>query len=210
MSTPEPVATLEDAMGVDQLELEVRQLAGVTFVGVGRRDGSLLVEVAAADGAELAALRAEVHRLAAALVDGPVIVEVLGRTDENRPEARVRLQVTLPLPGTTAAELHLAYRQRRTAVQADESDGLAVAGAVLAGLAALGLPAPWTATVVHALPEEIGAGALVVLEHHRSGETRRGVARGRSQADAVARAVLNALNRFLEGARPGGAGAACA
>lgn len=199
MSGSEPVAALDDGNGLDRLELEVRQLSGVSFVGVAHRDGGLLVEVAAAAGADLAALRVEVQRLATALLEGPVAVEVLGRTDEARPEARVRLQVSLPVAGTSTIELHLAYRQRRTSVQADTTDGLAVAGAVLAGLTALGLPTPWDTTTVHELPEAVGAGALVVVEHHRSGETRRGVARGRSPADAVARAVLNALNRFFEG-----------
>jgi hypothetical protein len=57
---------------------------------------------------------------------------------------------------------------------------------------------PFEPVVVHALPAELGSGTLVLLEDPVSGDTRRGVSGGASPAESTARAVLNALNRYLQ------------
>lgn len=194
---PDPYPPVEDG-GLDQLELEIRQIAGVSFVGIARLDDRLVVEAAVAAGADLVSVRSEIHRLAACLADLPAVVELLDQGEEARPGGRVRLALSVPTPGGSGVEIRLAHRERRAAVSSDGNDGPAVARAVLSGLGALGLLAPWRVSAVHDLPGEVGGGALVVLEHVRTGEVRRGVAQGRSRPDAYARAVLGALNRFLE------------
>ena len=196
-ATPDPVPPVEDG-GLDQLELEIRQLAGVGFVAIARLDDRLLVEAAVARGADLASVRSEIHRLATCLADVPVVVELLDQGDEAGEGGRVRLAVSVPVPGQLGVELHLAHHDRRAAVTSDGGDGPAVARAVISGLGVLGLLVPWGVRAVQDLPSEVGGGALVVLEHVRTGEVRRGVAEGRSRPDAYARAVLSALNRFLE------------
>ncbi|MHB8507011.1 MAG: hypothetical protein ACYDEN_15060 [Acidimicrobiales bacterium] len=200
--TPSGDPVLADPAAVDQLELEIRQLSGITFVGFGDRDGGLLIEVAAREGADTVALRAAVERVAATLLDGNVVVEVLGERRDGRRAERERLQVALPVPGTATVELHLAFGHRRTAVEADGDDAVAVARAVVAGLGILGLPTPFGVTAAHNLPPELGSGTIVLLEDARTGEPRRGLARGRTPAEAAARAVLNALNRFLQPSVP--------
>ncbi len=197
MSGTEVLSSPGETGGLDRFELEVRRLVGVSFVGIDHRSDPLSVEVAAS-GVDIPALRAEVHRLAVALLDGPVTVEILGRAEATGARARVRVEVTPPLAGGSSVELHLSHHQRRVMVEADGSDDRAVAEAVVAGLGALGLTAPWDVARVHDLPGEAGGGVLVVLDHRRTGETRPGLARGRSRPEALARAVLNALNRFLE------------
>ncbi len=196
-AVPDPLPPAEDG-GLDQLELEVRQLAGVGFVGIARLDDRLLVEAAVTPGADLASVRSEIHRLAACLADVPAVVELVDQGDETRPGGRVRLAVSVPAPGRSGVEVHLAHRDRRAAVTSDDVDGPAVARAVISGLGVLGLLAPWGVRSVQDLPDELGGGALAVLENVRTGEVRRGVAEGLSRPDAYARAVLAALNRFLE------------
>jgi hypothetical protein len=184
----------------DQLELEVRQLEGVTFVGLDDQGGRLLVEVAGDEDADAdtEGLRLEVQRLASTFVDGEVVVSIMRGGNGPRGDGRVALQVALPVPGTASVELHLAFRERRAAVEADGDDGAAVARAVITGLGVLGFPAPYGVVAAHELPDELGAGTIVLLEHATTGERRRGLAHGRSAADSAARAVLNALNRFLQ------------
>lgn len=183
---------------MDQLELEVRQLGGVSFVGFGVRDDALLVEVAADPGAEHSELRSDVQRLAASLFDAPVVVELLGSPPAPPRAERVRLQVTLSAGGAGTVEIHLAYGHRRTVVEVDHDDLVAVARAVVGGLGILGLPTPFGVTAVHAVPPDLGSGIVVLLEDARTGEPRRGLAGGRTTAEATAKAVLNGLNRFLQ------------
>ncbi len=196
---------LVDPVAIDQLELELRQLAGITFVGFGERDGALAIEIAAREGSDTAALRTAVERIAAALLDGNLVVEVLGERSDDRRGQRVRLRVAVPVAAVGTVELHLALGHRRTAVEADAGDAIAAGRAVVAGLETLGLPTPFGVTAAHELPPDLGSGTLVLLEDTRTGEHRRGLARGATPAEAAARAVLNALNRFLQPAAPGSA-----
>ncbi len=197
MSTlPDPSLPAGDG-GLDQLELEVRQLAEVSFVGIARLDDRLLVEAAVLPGADVASVRSEISRLALCLSELPAVVELLDHGDDPRPGGRVRVSVSGPATGSSGVEVHLRHHDRMVAVTPDGGDGPAVARAVLSGLSLLGFLAPWGVRVVEDLPEELGGGTLVVLEHLRSGELRRGVADGRSLDESCARAVLGALNRFL-------------
>jgi len=196
-TTPEPVPPVEDGR-LEQLELEIRQLAGVSFVGIARLDGRLLVEAAVAPGSDLASVRSEIHRLATCLADVPAVVELVDQGDEVGDGGRVRLAASIPLSGGLGVEVHLAHQDRRAAVTSDGGDGPAVARAVISGLGVLGLLVPWGVLAVQDLPDDVGGGALVVVEHVRTGEVRRGVAGGLTRHDAYARAALSALNRFLE------------
>lgn len=191
---------------IDALELELRQLDGVTFVAFGERDGATLVELAAgaSSGPAAEVLRSDALRVALAHVEGPVVVEIydgspgapVGRTSENR----VQLLLTLPVDDSGAVEVHLARLDRRASAHAEGGHPAAVAEAVLVALGRLGLRVPFSLVGVHDLAPEMGAGTLVVLRDDLSGELRRGLAAGRTTAECAARAVLNALNRYLQSA----------
>jgi hypothetical protein len=176
-----PVAAL------DILELELRQLGGVSLVSFAERGGSLQVELVAEQLEDAERLKASAERVAARHVHGHVVVAVVATPAEGPLEGRVRL-----------SEAHLAFRDRRVSVVAPSDDRFAVAKAVVAGLQDLAPPMPFEPIVVHALPAELGSGTLVVLEDPVTGDTRRGISGGASPAESTARSVLNALNRYLQ------------
>jgi hypothetical protein len=197
-----------DPLSNDALELELRQLAGVRLVSIAGGRGPTLVEIAADPAADVEELRDEARSLVLGHIDGgDVSVQIVG-TDPpsvpSRSDRRVRLLLTVPLAGEPFVAVHLAHRDRRAMVEAPVDDRLAVATAVIEGLRALGLAVRHEAASAHGLPDELGAGTLVVLRDPRTGLARRGLATGRDTADATARAVLNSLNRLLPELDPDG------
>jgi hypothetical protein len=186
-----PVAAL------DILELELRQLGGVSLVSFAERGGSLQVELVAEQLEDAERLKASAERVAARHVHGHVVVAVVATPAEGPLEGRVRLSFGGSRTGGDI-EAHLAFRDRRVSVVAPSDDRFAVAKAVVAGLQDLAPPMPFEPIVVHALPAELGSGTLVVLEDPVTGDTRRGISGGASPAESTARSVLNALNRYLQ------------
>jgi hypothetical protein len=182
---------------LDLLELELRQLGGVSLVSFAERGGSLQVELVAEQFDDADRLKASAERVAARHVRGHVVVGVVQAPAEGPLEGRVRLTVSSRRVDRDV-EIHLAFRERRVTVIAPGDDRFAVAIAVVAGLRELAPPVPFEPIVVHGLPAELGSGTLVVLEDPVSGETRRGVSGGASPAESTARSVLNALNRYLQ------------
>ncbi len=185
----------------DALELELRHIHGVSFAAFADIDGTTLVELVVVRSADLDSVRAEALRLAHGLLEGPVVVDLIDDRElpvDTRPDLRVQLQVIVPVGDGSEVEIHLAHGDRRACTEAAADEPEAAAGAVLDGLAALGLRAPFEVTSVHLLDRDLGEGALVVLRDQITGAPRRGVAAGRTGTESVARAVLNALNRFLQ------------
>ncbi|HLH47540.1 MAG TPA: hypothetical protein VKV25_10290 [Acidimicrobiales bacterium] len=190
-------------MLIDQLELELRQLEGVSFVAFAERPETTCVEIGVEPGYDSDRLREQATRLALGVLDGEVTVEVVavgGREPTARDE-RVQLVAVVPVPERPGVLVHLAHRGQRVAVEAAGVGRLAVAEAVVGGLGQLGFAVPYRPTAAHGLSDELGSGTLVVLEDPATGQVRRGIAAGRSTADATARSVLAALNRFLQPAR---------
>jgi hypothetical protein len=186
---------------MDALELELRQLDGVGYVSFPQRQARTLIGIALQPGADPAEVRVEAHRLAVRHLEGPIEVEIMG---EERPPVirrsgmRVRLLLSLRPHGDDRVELHLAQGDRRAVVEASGSDPVGVASQVLRALNELGYPSPFVVETVHDLSPELGSGSLVVLRHPLTGQRRRGLANGSTTAEAHARAVLNALNRYLQ------------
>jgi hypothetical protein len=58
---------------------------------------------------------------------------------------------------------------------------------------------PYVPVAAHGLSVELGAGCLVMLRDPATGELRRGLGSGASDAESTVKAVLNALNRYLSG-----------
>ncbi len=184
---------------LDALELDLRRLAGVTFVTFRERGEALVVDVVAEaveDGDEL---QARAQRVARGYVGGPLVVSVVGPPALEGPSrSRVRLMTsTSQLPGEEI-EIHLSHFDRRVNVLVPADDRLVVASAVVSALRELAPPMPFDVSAAQPLPAELGPGSLVALEDPQSGEVRHGVAGGESVAESTARAVLNALNRYLD------------
>ncbi len=191
---------------IDALELELRQLGGVALVTFSARDGEIVIELAAEQPVDADILVLEAQRVAHGHFDGPVTVSVVTRPaegDEGRPDLRVKVVLTAPVPGRGAVEVHLAHGDRRVRAVASTADRLAVAEAVVDALADLGFVVPFVPVSAHGVASELGAGSLVLLRNVATGQMRRGLASGSSSAESTTRAVLDALNRHLEPAPEG-------
>jgi hypothetical protein len=163
---------------MDALELELRQLDGVGYVSFPERTARTVIGLGVHPS--LALGQVQLH---------PVV---------RRSGMRVRLLLSLRQNGDDRVELHLAQGERRVVVEAEATDSVAVASQVLRALKDLGYSSPFVVDAVHDLSPELGSGSLVVLRHPLTGQRRRGLANGATSAEAHARAVLNALNRYLQ------------
>jgi hypothetical protein len=197
----------EDTSRSDNLELELRHLRGVDYVALTRQASVLLIELGTDGTVPAGEVAAEASRVAEGWLDGEVEIQII---DERAAPAmapggsslRVQLLAAVGAPTGAGAdervEIHLAHQGRRSVGHASRGGLVQIAQAALAALRQLGFPVPYEAEAVHLLPDDLGAGVLVVLRDRLSGERRRGVAAGRSEGETVARAVLNGLNRYLQ------------
>ena len=186
---------------MDALELELRQLGGVSLVTFALRNGEMAIELAAEHPVDADHLLAEAQQLANGHFDLPVTISVVTRPGdgtEDREDLRVRVVLTAPVPDRGAVEVHLAHGERRVRTVASTADRLAVAEAVVGALGELGFVVPFVPVSAHGVASELGAGSLVLLRNAGTGELRRGLASGSSTAESTTRAVLDALNRHLE------------
>lgn len=178
---------------LDELELELRRLPNVVFVGIDEADGLTAVQVVAPTSSDAQALRTQAEQLCRYHVDGVFRVDVAGGT---RP-ARVRLlDVQIRKEGDEEVEVHLGYRGERTVGRGPAGDPSGAAAATFDALQRLGAQVPFALEAAALFEHELGDGVMVVLTSPVIG-TRYGVAAGRSMEQAAARATLHALNRFL-------------
>jgi hypothetical protein len=189
---------------LDRLELELRRLGGVLLVAFADREHATVIEMTVEPGTARDGLLAEASRLAESEIERPVVVEIVEShpvavAEPTRSRRRVQLLAVAPSRADDGLEVHLAHSGKRVVVGCDADDRVAVAEAVLNGLGELGLPVPFEPASVHLLTVELGNGALVILRDRRLGGTRRGLAGGYRIEEAIARAVLNGLNRYLQG-----------
>jgi hypothetical protein len=184
----------------EALELELRQLPGVSFVSFSEDEGTTLIELIVSPSAEHANVRHQAARAAVNHLEGPAEVRVVTPPDERLAPGqgdRVGLLLVMPGDGGAAIEVQLYRGGQRYVTRALAGDTAAVGRAVLEALRGLGAQVTFDLVSFHALPSEWGAGVLAVLRDARTGELRRGVASGLGPSDAAARAVLHALNRSL-------------
>lgn len=185
----------------DALELELRQLPGVSFVSFSDDDGPGYIELVVVPGTEHVRVREDAARCVVNHVEAPTEIRVYSPPPDQpgmpgRP-GRVRLVLVLPSDGGAAIEVQLSQGLHRHSTRALAGDTTAVGRAVLEALKGLGAHVPYEILGFHALPSDWGAGILALLRNTATGELRRGVATGRAPADAAARAVLDAVNRSL-------------
>ena len=183
---------------IEALELELRQLDGVTFVAITEEERSVRIELFADGSTATESLREEALRLAHSHLDRPASVAFIESGVSRSLPGRVKVVVVLPWPERGEVEIHLAWGHHRVSVTAPAGDLVAVGRATIQGLKQLGLEVPFEVATIKSLGLDVGGGSLVVLTARDGGELRRGVASGRSSEESAVRAALHALNRFLE------------
>jgi hypothetical protein len=205
----------------DELELELRQLPGVSFVGVLETTATVVVQLGVEPGVDREVLLAEARRLAELHIAGPLRIELTsmgGDAPGGLPTGRVQLLVVLPWPERDEVEVHLAQSGKRAVGRAKAGGPMQVVKATLAAVEALGYPTPFEVEDAIRLdefstkavdspegqagtqagparPEEVVAVVLTSTESHGR---HFGTSAGRTPEEAAARATLQALNRYLE------------
>lgn len=183
---------------LDVLELELRRLPNVSYVGFLDRDDALVVQLLALGAPDPTGLRASAERCCSSHLDRPFVVEIAGGT---RP-TRIRIldvrtaQADDTLDRNTEIEVHLAYEGVRTIGRAKAGDPSAAAAATFEALKRLGARVPFRVDAAALFEHTMGEGVMLVLGSSTAGE-RYGVAAGETVEMAAVRATLHALNRYL-------------
>jgi hypothetical protein len=180
---------------LDVLELELRRLPNVSFVGLRERPDALVVQVLALGSPDPNGLRLQVERSCRAHLDRPFLVEIAGPT---RP-SRIRLldvHVRADDGGAPEVEVHLGFEGIRTIGRAKAGDPSAAAVATFEALKRLGASVPFRVEAAALFEHVLGEGVMLVLASDADGE-RYGVAAGINVEEAAVRATLHALNRYL-------------
>ena len=184
---------------LDVLELELRRLPNVSYVGFLDRADALVVQLLALGAPDTAGLRAAAERCCRSHLDRPYVVEIAGGT---RP-TRIRIIDVRTTPAEHAAgvdepeiEVHLAYEGVRTIGRAKAGDPSAAAAATFEALKRLGARVPFRVDAAALFEHTMGEGVMLVLGSSTAGD-RYGVAAGETVEVAAVRATLHALNRYL-------------
>ena len=188
-------------MSLDELEVELRRLAGVVAVAFVEHEGLLMVEVQSAPDAPDHLAR-RVTEVAVEHTGGTVAVEVVrwGDGGPHEHEARLRFVGLAADPTAGTLLVRLARGDEEAVGRAPTEHGLlsaveATVYAVRAFLPALAFLPGW-ARIVETLPDRrflvVASVTEPAAQHHL-----RGIAEGTTPVEAAARATLAALNRVV-------------
>lgn len=190
---------------LDLLELELRRLPHVAYVGFTDRPDTLVVQVLALANPDPGTLRNQAERACRAHLERPFVVEIAGGT---RPSRIRLLDVQLVKGGAgegapaaadggdVQVEVRLGYEGLCTVGRARGGDPTAAASATFEALQAMGADVPFQVEAAALFEHVLGEGVMLVLGSEHSGP-RYGVAAGASIEQAAVRATLHALNRYL-------------
>lgn len=179
---------------LDVLELELRRIPSVAFVGLSQRADVLVVQVLALANADPDTLRASAERVCRLHLDRPFAVELDGG---SRPSRIRLLDVSLrDLGAEREVEVHLGFEGVRTVGRAKGTDPTAAASATFEALQRLGAKVPFRVEAAALFDHVLGEGVMLVFGSDSAGP-RYGVAAAGSVEQAAVRATLHALNRFL-------------
>jgi len=180
---------------VDVLELELRRLPDVAFVGILERADAVVVQVLALANADPSGLRVAAERICKSHLEGPFVVEIAGG---SRP-SRVRLldvHVRAGVEGRDEVEVHLGYEGIRTVGRGKAGDPTGAASATFEALQRMGAELPFRVEAAALFEHVLGEGVMLVFASDDEGE-RYGVAAGVNVEQAAVRATLHAFNRYL-------------
>ena len=180
---------------LDLLELELRRLPNVSYVGFLDRPETMVIQLLALGAPDTGSIRAAAERICRSHLDRPFHVEIAGG---SRP-TRVRiLDVRTADDGDDGndLEVHLGFEGVRTVGRARSGDPQAAALATFDALKRLGARVPFHVEAAALFEHTLGEGVMLVLGSTSAGE-RYGVAAAESVELAAVRATLHALNRYL-------------
>ena len=200
---------------LDELELELRRLPGLSGVGFTFDEDLLIIHVATHnDFEDRDRLRHLIAQQARLLVQSPIAIEIDQQSDTGAELATASaISATYPArPGrvrlldveiehhTADVVVRLAHRGRHAVGRGEAGSPSDAARATMRALSALGAELPFRVEASSASGEAVGVDrAVVVLVGPVPDDGQRyGVARGESLEEAACRATLHALNRWLE------------
>lgn len=178
----------------DQLELELRRLPDVAFVGFLPRDGVVVVQVMLLGSPDATEVKARAEQLCRAHLDTPFTIEIAGSTRAPRIQL-VSVGVRRDA-GSDELEVQLSFGGIRGVGRGRPGDAADVARATFEALRSLGAAVPFDVEDAARFEHSLGEGVVVILASEESGG-RYGVAAGGTMEQAAARATLHALNRYL-------------
>jgi hypothetical protein len=177
---------------LDLLELELRRLDGVVFVGFVERTDTLVIQILAAPAADRTVVRERALELARLHIERPVVVDVVG---EQR-GLRVRI-LAVDTEDDEKVEIRLGHNGKTAMARGDGTSPYGVAAATVAALVELGADVPFEVQQAAIFDHEEREGVMVVLARAGSTGSLYGAAAAESMQQAAVRATLHALNRHL-------------
>lgn len=196
---------------LDLLELELRRLPNVSYVGFVSRPDTMVVQVLAIGSPDAAMLRTSAERLCRMHLDQSFHVEIAGSTRPTRVRILDVRTGAIDLDaiaadrrsdeGPTSAhdeelEVHLGFEGVRTIGRGKAGDPHGAAQATFEALKRMGAAVPFHVEAAALFEHSLGEGVMLVLGSSSVGE-RYGVAAADTIELAAVRATLHALNRFL-------------
>lgn len=182
-------------MSLDALELELRRLPHVAYVGMLERDGSMIVQLLLLGSPDVAEVRMRAEQLCRVHLDVPFAVEIAGGGRPARVQV-VGVEVTGDEVGSARVRVELAFEGHRTVGESGSADPTGAAEATFAALRGLGAAVPFDVEAAALFEHGLGEGVVVILGSRECGG-RYGVAAGPTVEQAAVRATLHALNRYL-------------
>ena len=125
---------------LDLLELELRRIPHVAFIGFDDSHDSLHVQVFALASSDPASVRFQAERICRVHLDQPYAIEIAGGT---RPSRIRLLEVHLREGVDDEIEVHLGFESLRTIGRAKGTDPTAAASATFDALHGLGATVPF-------------------------------------------------------------------
>lgn len=181
---------------IDTLELELRRIPNVSYVGFLDRPDALVVQLLVLGAPDPGAVRVAAERLCRAHLDRPFHVELAGGSRPTRVRILDVRTATTDDEELEDLEVHLGYEGVRTIGRARAGDPQAAALATFDALERLGAKVPFHVEAAALFEHTLGEGVMLVLGSPSAGE-RYGVAAAHSVELAAVRATLHALNRYL-------------
>lgn len=184
---------------IDALELELRRLPGVLSVGYVERHGEPpVLRLLAPDPADRDKVRHEAMQLAKSHLEDPIAIEIDDTVRLSVASRTERVQLLSVRPAdSNEVEVHLGFGRRRTIGRGVGTSLAGAAEATIAALDGLGARIPFQVKAAAPLGPLLTDVVVVVLRSIEPGQERFGVASSTEPEEAVARATLDALNRFL-------------
>jgi hypothetical protein len=186
----------------EDFELELRALPGVVNVGVARKEnGDVDVVTLAVNRGDAVAIRAMATQIASLYFPLAAIVveDVSGALGSSQPDrSRVALMAADYDDQTGVSEVRLSVNGRTVVGRAEGGQLAGGALATLDALRNLGFDIPFTLLEVNnSFNNGKNYPVIVTLQSLSNDDDRYGIARADDNLVSVAKATLDALNRFL-------------